>query len=204
MADIYKFFKGKGKAGRVLVLVFYYSGIIGILTMLKPFLVDLGYNVKQIGIMSGVVGTSVAAVAAVAGGFIVRRLGRKTSMYIFLTLSLIAASWFWFISGSHPSLPEVYTGIILLWGSYGLSTVAIYTTSMDIVRKGREGTDFTLQIVITHLSSLIIAVFSGKIGDITGYRGVFGIEVGMCLLTFMILLLFLRDNVNYESSGKTS
>jgi predicted MFS family arabinose efflux permease len=204
LADIYKFFKGKGKIGRVFILIFYYSGIIGILTMLKPFLVDLGYDVKQIGIMSGIVGTSVAAIASVGGGFIVRILGRKTSMYIFLTMSLIAASWFWFISGSEPSKAAVYIGIILLWGSYGLSTVAIYTTSMDIVRKGREGTDFTLQIVITHLSSLIIAVFSGKLGDFAGYRGLFGIEIGMCILTFLILFLFLRGKINYESSGQTS
>jgi hypothetical protein len=44
---------------------------------------------------------------------------------------------------------------------------------MKIVRKGREGTDFTLQIVMTHLSSLIIAVMSGKVADAITYRGLF-------------------------------
>ena len=187
LIEIYKFFKGEGKLKRVLILVFYYSGIIGILTLLKPYLVDLGYDIKQIGIMSGVVGTSTAAIAALAGGFIVKKAGRKTSMYLFLTVSLSAATWFWFLSGSTPSLIAIYTGIILLWVAYGLSSVVIYTTSMDIVRKGREGTDFTLQIVITHLSSLLIAVFSGKLGDIIGYRGLFGIEIVLCLFTFSIL-----------------
>ncbi len=185
--DIYRFFAEKGKHKRVLILIFYYSGIIGILTLLKPFLVDLGYNVKQIGLMSGVFGTSTAALSAFAGGFIVRKAGRKISMYLFLFMSFLAASWFWIISATDPSLTAIYTGILLLWGSYGLSTVAVYTTSMDIVRKGREGTDFTIQIVITHLSSLIIAVFSGKVGDIIGYRGVFGIEALLCLFTFLIL-----------------
>ncbi len=187
MADIYRFFSEKGKHKRVLILIFYYSGIIGILTMLKPFLVDHGYNVKQIGFMSGIFGTSVGALAALAGGFLVKRLGRRLSMYLFLLTSLSAASWFWFVSFSTPSLPAVYTGIALLWGSYGLCTVAIYTTSMDIVRKGCEGTDFTIQIVLTHLSSLIIAVMSGKVGDLVGYNGLFGIEVLLCLFTFGIL-----------------
>ena len=59
---------------------------------------------------------------------------------------------------------------------------------MEKVRKGREGTDFTLQIVITHLSSLVLAVLSGKLGDLAGYRGVFSIEAGLCLFTFLILL----------------
>jgi predicted MFS family arabinose efflux permease len=187
LREIWIFFAEKGKHKRVLILIFYYSGIIGILTLLKPFLVDLGYNVKQIGFMSGIFGTSVAVLASLAGGFIVKKTGRRPAMYMFLTVSLTAATWFSIISGSAPSLPAIYTGIGLLWGAYGLSTVAIYTTSMDLVRKGREGTDFTVQIVITHLSSLMIAVFSGKLGDMIGYRNVFLTEVMLCLFTFIVL-----------------
>jgi len=187
-AEIYRFFSGKGKHKRILILVFYYSGIIGILTMLKPFLVDLGYNVRQIGFMAGIFGTSVAALSALAGGYIIKKAGRKHSMYIFLAASLVAASWFWIMSFSVPSVVALYAGIGLLWASYGLSTVAIYTTSMDIVRKGCEGTDFTIQIVITHLSSLIIAVLSGKIGDLIGYSGLFGIEIILCFIALGILI----------------
>lgn len=197
MAEIYRYFAEKGKHKRVLILVFYYSGIIGILTLLKPYLVDLGYNVKQIGFMSGIFGTSVAALSALSGGFIIKKTGRTLSMYIFALVSLAAASWFWFISQSIPSLPAIYTGIGLLWGAYGLCTVAIYTTSMDSVRNGREGTDFTLQIVITHLSSLIIAVASGKIGDIVGYRGLFSIEILLCLVTFAVLFYSLHKKKEY-------
>jgi predicted MFS family arabinose efflux permease len=194
LAEIYRFFAEKGKHKRVLILVFYYSGIIGILTMLKPFLVDHGYNVKQIGVMSGIFGTSVAALSAFAGGWIVKKAGRRLSMYLFLTVSLIAAVWFWVMSFSVPSLPALYGGIALLWGAYGLSTVAIYTTAMDIVRKGREGTDFTVQIVITHLSSLIIAVLSGKVADVVGYTRLFGIEIIFCLIAMVVLVYALPKN----------
>jgi predicted MFS family arabinose efflux permease len=196
-ADIYRFFAEKDKHKRVLILIFYYSGIIGILTMLKPYMVDLGYNVKQIGFMSGIFGTSIGALSALAGGLVVKKLGRKLSMHIFLLLSLTAAVWFWFLARTTPSFIELYIGIGLLWGSYGFSTVAIYTTSMDVVRKGREGTDFTIQIVITHLSSLIIAVASGKIGDLIGYNGLFTIEVILCLLTFVILFYSLPKGKDY-------
>jgi len=83
-------------------------------------------------------------------------------------------------------------GIILIWGTYGLLTVAIYTTSMDHVRPGREGTDFTLQIVITHLSSLIIAVLSGKIADNISYSGLFLIEALLSVATFAALFFLYR------------
>ncbi len=200
LSDIYRFFAEKRRHKRVLILLFYYSGIIGVLTMLKPYLVDLGYNVKNIGIMSGIFGTSVAVACSFAGGFIVRKIGRRLSMFLFLSLSFVAALWFLMLSYTTPSSVMIYAGIALLWGSYGLSTVAIYTTSMDVVRKGREGTDFTIQIVITHLSSLIIAVMSGKIADVTGYSGLFLIEAGVCVLTFFILIYSLPKEISNEDT----
>jgi hypothetical protein len=42
--------------------------------------------------------------------------------------------------------------------------------------------------VITHLSSLIIAIFSGKIGDALGYHGLFRLELFIGLATFVVLL----------------
>jgi MFS family permease len=201
MRDIYLFFAEKGMHKRILILVFYYSGIIGILTLLKPYLVDLGYNVKQIGFMSGIFGTSIAVLSSFAGGLIIKKTGRKPSMYLFSGIALAASLWFWIIAGDTPSTVGIYIGIGLLWGGYGLSTVAIYTTSMDIVRKGREGTDFTIQIVITHLSSLIIAVLSGKMGDMIGYRNFFLVEVILCLLTFIILAYSFNRKNNYGNSA---
>lgn len=187
LRDIGTFFKNKTLRRRTLLLTFYYSGIIGILSMLKPYLVDLGYNVKEIGFMSGIVGTAVATVFAFNAGFIIRFLGKTTSFYTFWFLGLFTAFFFYQLP-EIPSIAQIYTAICLLWGTYGLSSVIIYTTSMDAVRQHREGTDFTLQIVITHLSSLIIAIFSGKIGDTLGYHGLFRLELLIGLATFIVLL----------------
>jgi len=195
--DILSFFKEKFARRRVLVLVFYYSGLIGILAMLKPYMVDLGYSVKEIGFMSGIVGTAVAASFALLGGIIVKHIGRKPSIYLFALINLFVGVFFYLISMHTPSLFELYAGICLLWGAYGLSTVIIYTTSMDAVRPNSAGTDFTVQIVITHLSSMLIAVFSGKTGDIIGYNGLFGVEILMSVIS--ILLLFFVYPVNFKS-----
>ena len=195
--DIIWFFKEKFARKRVLVLIFYYSGLIGILAMLKPYMVDLGYSVKEIGFMSGIIGTAVAASSALLGGLIVKYIGRKPSIYLFAFINLLVGVFFYLISMHTPTLFELYAGICLLWGAYGLSTVIIYTTSMDAVRTNSAGTDFTVQIVITHLSSMLIAVFSGKIGDIVGYNGLFGVEIMLSVIA--ILLLFFVYPVNFKS-----
>jgi len=142
--------------------------------------------------MSGIVGTSMAALSAIFAGFLINKLGRRNSLIGFSFLSIIATFYIWMISLGTPNTPMIYLGIILIWGTYGLLTVAIYTTSMDHVRPGREGTDFTLQIVITHLSSLIIAVLSGKIADNISYSGLFLIEALVSVTTFVALFFLYR------------
>ncbi len=198
MADIFRFFAIPGMPKRVLILVFYYSGIIGILTMLKPWLVDLGYSAKEIGFMSGIIGTAVAALAALAAGLIIKKIGRRTAMVLFALINTSVAVYFYTLTGTTPTLPAIYAGIAMLWGAYGLSSVAIYTTSMDVVRHGREGTDFTLQIVITHLSSLILAVMSGHVGDKIGYNGLFLGEAMLGAVTLIIILIVFSKTKVHE------
>jgi len=197
VTDIFSFFKEKLARKRLLVLMFYYSGLIGILAMLKPYMVDLGYNVKEIGFMSGIVGTAVAATFAFLGGYIVKFTGRKTAAYLFALLNLFVGVFFYLISMHTPSLLELYAGICLLWGAYGLSTVVIYTTSMDAVRPSSSGTDFTVQIVVAHLSSMLIAVFSGKVGDLVGYHSLFGIEALFSLCSVLILFYVYPVKMKY-------
>jgi len=90
-----------------------------------------------------------------------------------------------------------------VWGAYGAASVIIYTIAMDIVRKGREGTDFTIQIVITHLSSLIVAVSSGKIADMIGYSGLFALEAALCAIV-VIAAFFLYQDQTKESYAYTT
>ena len=188
LRELGNFFKIPGMPKRLLILVFYYSGFIGVLTMLKPYLVDLGYNIKQIGFMSGIVGTSFATISALMTGWLIKKAGRNNSLLLLGFVNIAAALYFWWISGLDPSLVHIYGGICLLWSAYGASSVIIYTTSMDMVRPGASGTDFTIQIVITHLSSLLVAINSGKVADALGYRGLFGAEAVLGLWTLLIII----------------
>lgn len=188
LKDIFLYFKGKKQKLRLLLLIFYFSGLTGILAMLKPYMVDLGYDVLQIGFASGILGTSTAALASFLGGFIIRMIGRRVALYVFSCLNVLAGLAFFFISGSEPSQSLLYLFICLLWGAYGFSMVAIFTYAMDEVRQESAGTDFTVQIMITHISSMIIAVFSGKLADVAGYQALFGVQMLLSLVSLLILI----------------
>ncbi len=195
MKDIGLFFKQKGIGRRLILLFFFYSGIIGILSLVKPYLVDQGFTIKQIGVISGICGTASGAISAVFAGFIIRRIGRRKSLLLFALLGVLTTSFFVLFLGGPIAKMTLYTAVVFLWITYGMSSVAIYTISMDIVRKGREGTDFTIQIVITHLSGILITIASGKLADILGFRGLFMIEAVIATLVLLSIPFLYREKL---------
>jgi MFS family permease len=197
------FFRQKKIGPHILLLFLFYSGIIGILPMVKPYFVDLGYDIKEIGFISGIFGTACGVAITIPAGMYIRKRGLVKSIWLFPAVNLLAASYFFGLTYTNHATYLVYIGVALLWGAYAMASVFVYTMGMHVVRKGREGTDFTIQIVLTHLSSLIIAIMSGKIADSITYRGLFGIEVGMGIL-ILILLPFIFRKSFYERDEDTT
>jgi len=187
--DILGFFKQKGIWKQVVFLFLYYAGLIGTLAMLRPMLVDYGYTMKDIGIMSGIVGTSIGCVASFGGGFLVRKVGRHICRIAFAVCTFVTAIYFCLLINVLPvNIATLHLGISLLWGSYGISVIVVYTTAMDCVRPGYEGTDFTLQTVITHLSGIIMGVCSGKIAAMITYKGLFVVEAFIAFISLIFIL----------------
>ena len=86
----------------------------------------------------------------------------------------------------------LYGSIFLLWGAYGMASIVVYTTAMDCVRPGKEGTDFTIQTVITHLSGMCMAIISGKMADHTGYHGLFLFENMLAALSLIYIWIVFK------------
>jgi hypothetical protein len=208
--DMYLFFKQKGIGKHVLFLFLFYSGVIGILSILRPLMVDLGYDMKEIGAMIGVFGTATGIFCSFLSGLFIRKIGREKSRRIISLLIVATASYFLWVhaSGNVHSLVAIMAGIALVWGTYGMASTIVYTTSMDIVREGREGTDFTMQIVITHLSSMIVAIICSRIGDIFGYDGLFALEISLAVISFVFVWFyrppFSMDKLEMEQIPNTS
>lgn len=198
--DISGFFKQKGIWKQLVFLFLYYAGLIGVLAMLKPMLVDYGYNMKEIGIMSGVVGTSIGCMASFGGGFIVRKIGCHSARILFAVYTLITTVYFCLLVSVLPvNVATLHLGISILWASYGMSVIVVYTTAMDCVRPGYEGTDFTIQTVITHLSGIIMGVSSGKIAAMITYKGLFVVEACIAAVSLAFILFAFGLKTTKES-----
>ncbi len=191
--DVFTFFRSGIAVRRALFLMIFYSGILGILVMLKPFLVDLGYEVKKIGFIAGIYGTGIGACCAFVSGLIIRRIGNRNAILVMGLYSFLTALFFSTILVRFPTPGVIYAGVALLWSSYAMSSVVVYTVSMNLVRPGREGTDYSIQIVITHLCGLLMAVVSGLLAERLGYGGLFRLEAYWALLVAGCAVLLYKE-----------
>ncbi len=193
-ADFLWFFTRKSIWPQIGFLLLFYAGLIGSLSILRPYLVDLGYSMKQIGLMSGIFGSAAACVASLLSGFLVRRWGSFQARRVVACCSVLATGYLYVVTQSTPSYAQILVGLLLIWFCYGLSTVVVYTTAMNQVRPGREGTDFTVQTVLTHLSGVVVALISGKVADAFGYHQLFLFETMLTGLSAVyVFLLFKRS-----------
>ena len=193
LTDFASFFVQRGIWRQIGFLLLYYASIIGILSMMRPWLVDLGYSMKEIGVMSGIIGTSSAFCASFGAGFIVRRIGIFTARILFACFILLTTLYFLgLVMLGTPTTAMLYGGIVLMWMSYGMATIVVYTSAMECVRPGREGTDFTVQTVLTHLSGIIMAGLSGAVADHYGYHGLFLTEVIIASVSLVYIILLFR------------
>jgi len=198
-ADFIWFFTQKGIWKQIVFLVIYYAGIFGTLSLLRSFLVDHGYNMKEIGLISGILGTGVAFFASWGAGFFVRKYGVFKARIAFACIILITTLYFFLMLSDTITTLRVCIGVTLLWATYGMCTIVVYVSSMERVRPGREGTDFTIQTVITHLSGMMMAVVSGAIAQHYGYRLFFAIEIAIALASLVyILSVFKQKETNNE------
>lgn len=196
--DVFTFFRSPVVVRRILMLMIYYSGILGILVMLKPFLVDQGYAVKEIGFIAGIYGTAIGAAFAFVSGLIIRRIGNRKSVLMMASYSFLTALFFATILVYNPQPAVIYIGVAMLWSSYAMSSVVVYTTSMNLVRPGREGTDYSIQIVVTHLSGLLMAVISGFIAERINYAGFFRVEAIWALVVMLAAPMLYREKEQFE------
>ena len=193
LTDFASFFVQRSIWRQIGFLLLYYASIIGILSMMRPWLVDLGYSMKEIGVMSGIIGTSSAFCASFGAGFIVRRIGIFTARILFACFILLTTLYFLgLVMLGTPTTAMLYGGIVLMWMSYGMATIVVYTSAMECVRPGREGTDFTVQTVLTHLSGIIMSGLSGAVADHFGYYGLFLAEVIIASISLVYIILLFR------------
>ncbi len=145
--------------------------------MLRPFLVDQGMGLSEVGALLGLVGFTAGGAGALLGGLAVRWMGIPRAVLVFgLAQSLSIALW---------ALPALGVGgramllpaAALEHFASGLATVSVFTAMMEACRRddGKSGTDYTLQASAFVAATMLGTMLSGVLAERLGYAGHFAV-----------------------------
>jgi MFS transporter, PAT family, beta-lactamase induction signal transducer AmpG len=94
------------------------------------------------------------------------------------------------------SLPVLYLMAIGLHFSYSMTCIPMFAIAMDHSRQGNAGFDYTLQVTIIFIGSMLAGSFSGFIAKACGYLGAFAIAALLCLVGVLLVTTLDKESVS--------
>ncbi|MEU0963130.1 MULTISPECIES: MFS transporter [Micromonospora] len=140
--------------------------------LVTPALVDAGWSLGRIGVVTGVV-TSVPAIAAgLIAGLGIGRFGRAGVLVAGgVTLALSTVALLPLMNGRAP-LGGTVAALCFFLAAYTIANVVLYTVNMDYSRPGSGGTDFTVLSSFGLVCSFVAASLGLTAADRFGYPAV--------------------------------
>jgi MFS family permease len=186
-----------------LIVILYIFGTSMIWGMLRPFLVDLGLSMTDIGLMIGIVAFSAGIPAALATGLIVKPLGRKKALIYVGLFQAAALSTYLLPTFGWKSLPILYAASIVAQMGMCAAETVICVIAMDKSRRAFPGTDYAVQNSLMYFSGILAMVVSGFIAQKIGYQGLFLLSIASILATVGLIAKRYREDKS-EALSQTS
>jgi RhtX/FptX family siderophore transporter len=163
------------------LLLIYKSGEALATGILRPFLVDRGLSLADLGWLVGTVGFAAGLIGAMLGGVLVNVLGRRVALAIFGLLQSVAVGGYALMAHGLP-LSWLYAVTALEHLASGMATAALFTAMMDICRAERAATDYTIQACAVVVATGAAQALSGFSAQHLGYVGHFSASAMLSVL----------------------
>jgi PAT family beta-lactamase induction signal transducer AmpG len=176
-----------GILGVVLFVLLFKLGDLALTPMVKPFWLDAGYSVEQIGWVQTTLGVGASIVGALAGGALTARLGTFRALWMLggaqalSNLGYYAAA----AAGAPPGL--MYGAAVIEQFTQGLGTAAFLAFLMSLCSRRHAATQFALLSALYRVAGIAAASVSGFLTARSGYATYFLITFGLALPGFLFL-----------------
>lgn len=171
----------------VIFIATYKSGEIMIDVMFKPFIVDSGFNVSDIGIWVGTYGMAASIAGSAIGGFIASKLTVYRALVYACVMRLFPLIFITALTFTVPLPSLVKCSTILEHFFGGILTTTLFAFMMKNVDRRIGATHYTLLASIEVLGKAPGSFLSGLITDAAGYS--FTFVTGTAISFFVIFIL---------------
>lgn len=150
--------------------------------MVRPFTVDMGASMAQIGWMLGILGFAMGLLGAVVGGALVNTLGRRRALVLFGLLQALSVAVYAAIAFARPSVNALAFAAAFEHFAGGCATAALFTVMMDVCRPSRGATDYTVQACAVVIATGSASSLSGVLASAMGFGPMFALSAVLCVL----------------------
>lgn len=171
------------------LLVIYKLGEALAVGMLRPWMVDQGVGLEQIGWILGTAGFLAGLLGALLGGALVPRLGRRLALELFATLQALALAGYVIAATRSVSTGTLTALCAVEHLTSGMATAALFTAMMDWSSRKEGASDYTAQASAVVIATGVASAVGGVSAARLGYAGHFGLA---CLLSALVPLAVRR------------
>ncbi|MEV4845479.1 MFS transporter [Micromonospora matsumotoense] len=178
---------GTGQAYRALLSVFgqpgcrwwtfgvvplVYTGAGAAYALVTPALVDAGWSLARIGVVTGVVISAPAIVAGLLAGVGVDRFGRGRLLVVGGAALAVSTALLLPLMNGRAPLGTTVAALCCFMAAYTVANVVLYVVNMDYSRPSTGGTDFTVLSSFGLICSFLAASLGLAAADRVGYPAV--------------------------------
>lgn len=157
--------------------------------MVKPFLIDSGLSLAQIGWIAGTWGSAASLAGAALGGYLTMKLGGYRAVIIFGLLQVVGIAAYAVVAQFPSNEWLLYCVMVMESLIGGMVTAAVFTLMMSACRPQSEGTDYTIQACIFVVAAGVATAIAGVLADSLGYFNYFSISAGLALVGLIPIMV---------------
>jgi len=180
-----------GAAAAVAFLLLYKLGDQAITPMIKPFWVDRGLTLKEIGLISTTLGILFTILGALLGGFLTTRWGLLRALFVLGIAQVLPNLGYAVCAALSAGRPAIYAASVLESFGQGLGTACFLTFMMRLCDKEHAATQYALISALFSLSRHVAGAASGFAASRFGYAPFFAYTF-LLAIPGLVLVPFLR------------
>ncbi len=172
--------------------------------MVKPFWVDRGYSLTEIGAISVTLGVGLTILGALAGGWIVDRIGIFRSLLWLGLAQLVSNLGYVLVAAVDLPRESIYAASMIESFTQGLGTAAFLSFLMNLCDKEHAATQYAILSALFALTRDVAGAFTGIGVESLGYAVFFALTTALALPALALLPLIrprIREGETLGSAG---
>ena len=155
-------------------------------SILKPFFVDIGLSLQQIGSLNSLAGYTSGLVGSLVGGLLLIHWGHQRGLINFVIFKTMGVACLLIPVLGAKNLAIIYLVVALHQFTVGMTTTVIMALMMSQSRLAMAGTDYTIQTALQMIGSTAAVVVGGVLADWLGYPIFFLLSVLVCAIAVVL------------------